>query len=83
MAEFMKAKDMTWRVAFSKQEVFNADYGVNGIPHVAIIDAKGIVRYNGLHPAQAPLEKMAKIDGLLKEAGLPAPAPIAMEKKEG
>ena len=50
-------------------------FGVRGIPHVAIIDAEGKVRFNGLHPSATPLEAKAKmIDGLLAEAGLRVPA---------
>jgi thiol-disulfide isomerase/thioredoxin len=73
MKEFVVSKDMTWTVAFSEADVFNPDYGVRGIPHVAILDAEGKVRYNGLHPSSPLSEKTAKIDALLKEAGLPAP----------
>ncbi len=75
MTGFMKDMDMTWNVAFTEQDVFNPDFGVNGIPHVAIVDAKGIVRYRGMHPASEPEKKYGMIDGLLKEAGLKAPAP--------
>jgi thiol-disulfide isomerase/thioredoxin len=76
MPSFITAKEVSWPVAFSEQEVFNPDFGVRGIPHVAIIDAEGKVRYNGLHPANPLVEKAAKIDALLKEAGLAAPAPL-------
>ena len=74
MKEFMKNMDMTWTVAFSKQNVFNPEYGVKGIPHVAIVDADGKVRYNVLRPYDAPYHEAEKIDGLLKEAGLKYPA---------
>ncbi|MBL8757929.1 MAG: TlpA family protein disulfide reductase [Phycisphaerae bacterium] len=77
MPEFMKAMNMTWGVAFTEQEVFNPDFGVSGIPHVAIIDPSGKVRYNGLHPGGDASEKYKKIDALLKEANLPVPAPVA------
>ncbi|MCL4211712.1 MAG: TlpA family protein disulfide reductase [Phycisphaeraceae bacterium] len=82
MKEFMADKQMTWQVAFSQQNVFNPDFGVRGIPHVAIIGADGKVRYNGLHPAGTPLAKKAEmIDGLLKEAKLATPGPV-IEKKD-
>lgn len=84
MKEFMKAKNMTWNVAFVKENVFNPDFGVRGIPHVAIIDPEGKVQYNGLHPMAPKKEKAEKIDGLLKKAGLATPAPIIEEEpKEG
>jgi len=65
--------EITWEVAFSKTTVFNPLYGVRGIPHVAIIDTKGIVRYNELRPYDDPAHEAEKIDALLKEAGLPFP----------
>lgn len=73
MTEFVEQMDMTWPVVFAKQEVFNPDYGVRGIPHVVIIDPKGNVRHRGLHPAAEPEKKHEMIDALLKEAGLPFP----------
>ena len=73
MPEFMQAKDVTWRIAFAEEPVYNHDYGVNGIPHVAIIDPQGIVRFRGLHPAMPMEAKTSKIDELLAEAGKPVP----------
>lgn len=73
MSEYIKSQDMTWPVAFSSANVFNPDYGIRGIPHVVIIDAQGKVRHRGLHPAAPKAEKIAKIDALLKEAGLKVP----------
>lgn len=78
MIEYVKAMDMTWPVAFTEQEVFNADYDVNGIPHLAIIDASGKLRFNDLHPAMPLKEKTDKIDALLKEAGKTPPAAPAV-----
>jgi thiol-disulfide isomerase/thioredoxin len=84
MTGFIKDMEVTWTVAFSDQEVFNPAYGVRGIPHVAIVDPAGKVRHNGLHPGGNLREKAAKIDALLKEAGLPFPEPMPEEaKKEG
>ena len=37
-----------------------ADFGVQGIPHVAIIGPDGKVAYNGLHPAGDKAEKIEK-----------------------
>jgi len=82
MPGFMKDMGMTWTVAFTQDNVFNPEFGVRGIPHMAIIDATGKVRYNGLHPKMVKLtEKAEKIDGLLKEAGLPTPAPVVADEK--
>jgi thiol-disulfide isomerase/thioredoxin len=51
LAEFMKDMEMTWTVAMTKQDVFNPDFAINGIPFVAIIDADGKVAKVGLHPS--------------------------------
>lgn len=73
MKTFMEEMEMSWNVVFSKQNVFNPEYGVNGIPSVAIIDAEGRIRFNRLNPMDAPYHEAEKIDALLKEAGLKAP----------
>jgi Thiol-disulfide isomerase and thioredoxins len=73
MNDFIKAKEVTWTVAFSEQEVFNPDYGVTGIPHMAILAPDGTVRHTGLHPAMPDDEKHALIDAILKEFNLPTP----------
>ena len=61
MTGFMEEKEMTWRVAFTEENVFNPDYGVRGIPHVVIIDAEGVVRHRGLHPGDPIEDKIEKI----------------------
>ncbi|MBX3364156.1 MAG: TlpA family protein disulfide reductase [Phycisphaeraceae bacterium] len=84
MHGFAKALDMTWPVVFSEESCFNPDFGVRGIPHVAIIDPAGKVRFNGLHPGGALDDKIAKIDNLLSEYGLPTPpARPAAAKADG
>lgn len=85
MPAYIKAKEMNWKIAYTTQNVFNPDYNVTGIPHVAIVDAKGIVRHRGLDPRSAvtPFSvKVEKIDALLKEAGLPTPPPLPTEEKK-
>jgi thiol-disulfide isomerase/thioredoxin len=74
MPEFMKAKEMTWDVAFSSQDVFNPDFGVAGIPHVAIIAPDGTVRHNGLNPLDPSADIAGKVEALLREFKLPVPA---------
>lgn len=74
MSGLMADHEMTWPVVFTKQDVFNPDYGVSGIPHVAILDPNGVVRYRGLHPSGDAEQKHAKIDGLLREFNLPTPS---------
>lgn len=74
MPGFMKDLEMTWNVAFGETNVFNPQYGVRGIPHVAIIAPDGTVRHRGLHPGGDPADEANKIDALLKEFNLPMPA---------
>lgn len=68
MPDYMKQKGLTWTVAFSQQDVFNPDYGVQGIPNMVIIDKKGVVRHIGLNPLGVSKdEKIRMIDALLAE----------------
>jgi thiol-disulfide isomerase/thioredoxin len=76
MADYIEAKEMTWTVVFTEQNVFNLEYGVRGIPHMTIIGPDGKVAANNLHPAQPLSDKAEIIDPLLQEAGLPHPAPL-------
>ncbi len=73
MPEFMKRHEMTWDVAFSDQPVFNPDYGIQGIPYVAIIAPDGTVRHTGLHPGNPGADITGKIEALLKEFNLASP----------
>lgn len=74
MPRFMKAKEMTWTVAFSAEDVFNPDYGVSGIPYVAIISPDGIVRHAGINPGDKHADIGGKIEAILQEFHLPTPA---------
>ena len=74
MKDFMKAKDMTWDVVFSEEEVFNPDYGIQGIPHLAIVAPDGTIRHTGLHPGDKSADVAGKIEALLKEFKLSTPA---------
>lgn len=77
MPAYISAKDITWTVAFSEEQVFNPQFGVSGIPHMTIVAPDGTVRHNGIHPGGVPLAKKAEmIDALLKEAGLRTPAAL-------
>jgi thiol-disulfide isomerase/thioredoxin len=66
MRDFIKAKEMTWSVVFSEQPVFNPDYGVMGIPHMAIVGPDGTLRYNGLGGSMPRVKQV--IDSLLAES---------------
>lgn len=73
MKDFIQAKEITWPVVFSKEQVFNPEYGVTGIPHMTIIAPDGTVRHNGIHPAMPLEQKTEKIDAILKEFNLKVP----------
>lgn len=72
MDEFIAEKGITWPIAFSERSVWT-EFGITGIPHVAIIDADGIVRYRGIHPMEPFEAKTVRINALLRAAGLDAP----------
>jgi thiol-disulfide isomerase/thioredoxin len=74
MGEYVKTNDISWTIAFSKEPVFNPDYGVRGIPAVFVIDGKGVVRHTTVS-FHDPARLHEGIDALLKEAGLAVPAP--------
>ena len=74
MPEFMKAKNMTWDVAISEEELFNPAYGIEGIPFLAIIAPDGTVRHAGLHPGDPAADVAGKVEAILKEFKLPVPA---------
>jgi thiol-disulfide isomerase/thioredoxin len=73
MTPFMKSNEMTWPVVFSQQPVFNPDYGVQGIPFIAIIAPDGTVRHAGLNPHDPDADITGKVTALLKEFKLPLP----------
>jgi thiol-disulfide isomerase/thioredoxin len=61
---FMKDMGVTWTVALTKEDVFNAGFGIRGIPFVAILDQDGKVVKAGIHP-EAEDEIRQTIDELL------------------
>jgi len=73
MPAFMKAKQMTWDVVFSEQKVFNPDYGIQGIPFIAILAPDGTVRHAGLNPHDPSADIVAKVTAILREFKLPVP----------
>ncbi len=72
MAQFIKDKQVTWPIVFTEHAVWTA-YGVKGIPHMVIIDPKGIVRHRELHPMMDEQKKIEMVNELLEEAGLAHP----------
>lgn len=68
MEGYIQRQNINWTIAFSKTDAFDPGFGVRGIPYMAILDGKGVVRYAGLHPGALTLEqKQALIDPLIKE----------------
>ena len=61
---FMKDMGVTWTVAVTKEDVFNPDFGIRGIPFVAILDQDGKVYKAGMHPSDED-KISATIDELL------------------
>lgn len=74
MNDYIAKQNINWTIAFSEQPVFNEQYGVTGIPHMAIIAPDGTLRHRGLHPAMPHDEKVAMIDEILREFDLALPA---------
>ena len=64
LLEFMKDMGVTWTVAMTQEDVFNPDFGVRGIPFVAILDQDGKVYKAGMHSADEDAIR-AVIDELL------------------
>ena len=82
LGPWTKAMDMTWLVAVSEESCFNPQFGIRGIPSMAIIDASGVVRHAGMHPSNPGITD--KIDALLKDMGEKVPpAPAKDDKAEG
>jgi len=71
MTDYIAERGITWPIVFSREPVMNPDYGINGVPTMAIIAPDGTVRHcvPGLTPAKAE----ALIDAVLTEFKLPAP----------
>jgi hypothetical protein len=77
MPQFVQDMNLTWPIVFTDESCFNPDFGVMGIPHLAILDPDGKVRFNELRPSDPSIED--KIDNLLREFKMAVPPP--MEKK--
>jgi len=65
--QFMKDMGMTWTVAMSGKDVFNPDFGIRGIPFVAVLDKEGKVFKAGLHPGDEDAIRAAVDECLAKK----------------
>lgn len=61
---FMEEMGMTWTVAITKEDVFNKEFGVVGIPSLAVLDQDGQVVRAGLSASDEPSVR-AVIESLL------------------
>ena len=61
MPGLMRKLGVTWTVAFSEKHCFNPDFDVTYIPHMAVVDSRGVVRYDAVEIG----DLRARIDGLL------------------
>jgi thiol-disulfide isomerase/thioredoxin len=68
---FMKDMGVTWTIAITAEDVFNADFGIRGIPFVAIIDQDGKVFKVGMHAGDEAGIRAA-VDELLAKKAAPA-----------
>ncbi len=63
MPDLMVKLGIAWPVVFSDKDCFNPDFDIMEIPHMAILDQDGVVRFDGIEPD----DLKAKIDGLLAD----------------
>jgi thiol-disulfide isomerase/thioredoxin len=65
--EFMKDMGVTWTVVMTAEDVFNPDFGIRGIPFVAVLDKEGKVFKAGLHPGDEDAIRAAVDECLAKK----------------
>lgn len=65
--EFMKDMGVTWTVAMTAEDVFNNDFGIRGIPFVAVLDKEGKVFKVGMHPSDEAAIRAAVDECLAKK----------------
>jgi len=66
VAQFMQRKHYGFHVVLDKDGAVSAEYGVQAIPTLVLVDTNGVIQWLqvGYSPDEAPLEKA--IEGLLK-----------------
>ena len=68
---FMTDMGVTWTIAITAEDVFNPDFGIRGIPFVAILDQDGKVFKVGMHAGDEAGIRAA-VDELLAKKAAPA-----------
>ena len=71
--KLQEKKGMTWPNVFTKESVFNPEFGIRGIPHTAILAPDGTVRHTKLHPINDHAKIKELVNSLLKEFNLAHP----------
>lgn len=71
MASYMKAKEITWPIAFGDPAQYLISYGVTSYPAMCIIAPDGTVRHIGVDADMAYLTRVEMIDRILAEFGRP------------
>lgn len=69
----MQKHGITWPTVFTKEGVYNPDFGIEGIPFTAILDPNGKVRFTNLHPGNDSAKIRQHVLELLKEFKLRHP----------
>ncbi len=83
MREYTGKLNITWPIAFTSQNLYNPEFGVESTPHIVIIDPDGVVRHRALHPDMPMIHKIELIDAILAEFGMPVPKGPGMEEDDG
>jgi thiol-disulfide isomerase/thioredoxin len=73
MATYIQKRGLTWPVAFSSTTILDPDFGVDGIPHLVILDPAGRVRFAGGGSSLTQAQKYTLVDSLLIEFGHETP----------
>jgi len=71
LERFLREKTITWPQYFDGQQglhnKFFAEFGINGMPHMFLVDGNGCLRFDGVRATGANTNFEAKIETLLAE----------------
>jgi len=77
MTDYIAQHKITWPIVFSREPVWNPDYGISGIPTITLIAPDGTVRHSA--PGFREADEINRIDALLDEFHLSQPKPEPQE----
>ncbi|GAB1487981.1 hypothetical protein MASR2M8_04240 [Opitutaceae bacterium] len=69
LAEYVRAKDLSWTVALAEEASAFDAFAVPRLPYRVIIGPDGTVRHTGLTPMEPLAQQSERIDALLAEMG--------------